>query len=71
MAPSLASLKYVTVPADAAGLIICPHNDWTNEAAMGAFRRALAELRHAASPCMCCARPKGLNDLNDMVNGGG
>ena len=65
VAPSLASLKHVR--PGPGGTIVCPHNDWSNAAAMRDFERALADIRRHGLPVAVLRAPPVVNDLNDMV----
>lgn len=66
VAPSLSALKRVVFPADCAGVILCPHNDWGNDAALRQFRAARDELSAQGKPIRIL-RAQGGNDPNDMV----
>lgn len=67
VSPSLSSLKHVRGGPGCRGLIICPHNDWANPAAMRDFNTALAMIRRDGLPVAVLRPPEDVNDLNDMV----
>lgn len=67
VAPSLSSLKYIPLREGCRGRIICPHNDWSNPAALRDFDGAMAVLRRQGLPIRVLRAVEGVNDLNDMV----
>lgn len=66
VAPSLSALKRIVFPAECAGALLFPHNDWGNEAALRQFKAARAALEAQGKPVKVL-RPQGVNDPNDVV----
>jgi|GEM_PF-3556414 hypothetical protein len=71
VAPSLHSLKHVRGGEGCTGIILCPHNDWNNPAALRDFERAQAAIRRHGLPVAVLRPPPQVNDLNDLVKSRG
>jgi hypothetical protein len=64
---SLANLRHAPLPKGCPLRIICPDNDWHNQAAMAAYARAWDHLAAAGVPMREVRATGGAKDLNDMV----